>query len=170
MPTQRPTRPETTLRNRLEMQGFLDLDDETLLRAGPWLRLAPASCAAWAALGLVLWSPGVVLALVPFAALGVVLRNHPFDLVHTYVVARRTGAPSLPRHGAPRRFACGVATLWLLGLAYVLATGPGWLGRLLGVAFVISALIPATTDFCIPSWLFSKVMGRRTKRVVPESA
>lgn len=153
-----------TLRRRVELQGFLGLDDDTLARVGPWLRLSPAICATWVAVGLVLWSPALVLGLVPMAALGALLRNHPFDLVYDRLVRPRTGGPRIPRYPAPRRFACGVGSLWLLGLAAAMASGPGWLARLLGLAFVVIALIQATTDFCIPSWTFARLFGHPAER------
>jgi hypothetical protein len=156
--------PLATLRRRVELQGFLDLDDDTLARVGPWLRLAPAICATWVAAGLVLWSPAVVLGLVPMAALGATLRNHPFDLIYDRLVRPRTGGPRIPRYRAPRRFACGVGTLWLLGLAGAMVAGPAWLGRFLAIAFVVTALIPATTDFCIPSWTFARLFGHPAER------
>ncbi|MCH7680452.1 hypothetical protein IID10_13985 [candidate division KSB1 bacterium] len=44
-------------RRRLEIQGFVDLDDKTIAEVAPWLRMAFAFCATLAGLGTVLASP-----------------------------------------------------------------------------------------------------------------
>jgi hypothetical protein len=57
-------------RARIEAQGFVGLDDQTLAQIDNWLRLSPAICMLWAAVGTALSSPTVLWSLVPFAALG----------------------------------------------------------------------------------------------------
>lgn len=159
-----------TVRFRVELQGFLGLDDDTLQRVGPWLRLSPAICAAWTAVGVVAWSPEAILALVPFAALGAVLRTHPFDVLYDRLARPRIDGPRIPRYPLPRRFACSVAALWLLGLAWAMATGPGWVGRFLGIGFVVTALVPALTDFCVPSWMLARWRGHPAERAARRAA
>ena|SRR2546423_577875 len=70
-------------RARIEAQGFVGLDDRTLAAINYWLRLAPAICMVWTAIGTALTSPIIVSALIPFAALDAILPGHPFDLVCT---------------------------------------------------------------------------------------
>ncbi len=113
-------------RNRLEAQGFVGLDDATLADVGPWLRLSPAICMIWAAIGLGHW----------------------------------LGTQRLPRYRAPRRFACAVATIWLgaAGLAFYL--GSPVLGYVLGGSLTLAALVPVTTDFCIPSFFWGLMFGK----------
>jgi hypothetical protein len=52
-----------TTRKQLEAQGFVGLDDNTLAQANYPLRLAPALCMAWVALGTYLASPAACRAL-----------------------------------------------------------------------------------------------------------
>ena len=85
-------------RERIEAQGFVGLDDRTLSQINYWLRLAPAICMAWTALGTMLGSAATLWALVPFAALGAVLPGHPFDVLYTYGFRRVTAGPPLPRY------------------------------------------------------------------------
>src|SRR5207244_6362381 len=94
----------------------------TLSDVGPWLRLSPAICMIWAAVGTVLASPAILWSLMPFAALGAVFPWHPFDAIYNYGLRHWLGTPRLPRYRAPRRFACAVATIWLgaAGLAFYL--------------------------------------------------
>ena len=58
------------IRSRIEAQGFLGLDDRMIGRLNYWLRLSPAICMIWAAIGTALESSPVLWALAPFALLG----------------------------------------------------------------------------------------------------
>ena len=105
--------PSPVARRRLEAQGFVGLDDRALAEVAPWLRLAPALCAAWTAVGTTMASPQVIWALVPIAASGALSRGHPFDSLYNHGLRHILGTSRLPPYQAPRRFACGVASVWL---------------------------------------------------------
>jgi hypothetical protein len=157
------TRPAVT-RARIEMQGFVGLDDDRLNEVRPWLRLAPALCAGWAAVATVMASPALFWALAPFAALGALRRGHPFDALYNHGLRHLLGTRPLPPYQAPRRFACGVATVWLAVTALAFSGGAETLGYALGGMLVAVALVPVTTDFCIPSFVF-RTVGRVGCRV-----
>jgi hypothetical protein len=91
-----------TTRNRIEAQGFLGFDDRTLTQINYWLRLSPAICMVWAAVGTVLSSAFILWALVPFALLGAMLPGHPFDVLYTYGFRYLVHGPRLPRYPLPR--------------------------------------------------------------------
>jgi hypothetical protein len=147
-------------RRRLEAQGFLALEDAAIAEVGPWLRLVPALCAAWAAVGTGLGSPVVIWALMPFAALGAVRRGHPFDVIYNHGIRHLLGTRPLPPYNAPRRFACAVATLWLGATGWALYAGASVLGHTLGATLVLAALVPTLTDFCIPSFFYGLLFGK----------
>lgn len=146
-------------RYQLELQGFMGLDDETMLALDPWLRLAPAICLAWVATATFLGSAFLFWALVPLALAGALFPGHPFDLIYTLGVRPLRGGPAIPRYGAPRRSACAVASVWLFfnGLAFYL--GASTLGTILGLAFIAVPIVILTTGFCIPSYLYRLSMG-----------
>src|SRR5688500_9175143 len=104
-----------TARHRIEAQGFVGLDDQTASQINHWLRLSPAICMLWTAVGTALQSAAVLWWLVPFAALGAILPGHPFDLLYTYGVRHLVRGPRLPRYPLPRRLACLLATIMLVG-------------------------------------------------------
>src|SRR5215207_32071 len=147
-------------RARIEAQGFVGFDDAKLAEFGPWLRLAPALCAAWTLVGTVLASPAVIWALLPLAALGALRRGHPFDALYNYGIRHLTGTRRLPPYQAPRRFACGVAAVWLAVTGWAFLVGATLVGYTLGAALVLAALVPTLTDFCIPSFIYGKLFGR----------
>ncbi len=71
-----------TVRENIQAQGFCGLDDKTCAQINYPLRLSPAICMVWGAVGTALASPTILWALAPFAALGAILPGHPFDVLH----------------------------------------------------------------------------------------
>ena len=149
------------IRRRIELQGFSGLTDQRLAEIDPWLRLAPAICMVWVAAGTALGSAAVLWTLVPFAFLGAVLRGHPFDIIYNHWARHLLDEPRLPSHGAPRRFACGVAAVWLAltGVAFFL--GSDAIGYALGATIVVLAGVTVTTGYCLPSALYQCVFRGR---------
>jgi hypothetical protein len=136
------------------MQGFVGLSDNDLAGVEPWLRFSPAICAAWAAAATWAGSVASLMFLAGMAFLGATLPRHPFDAVYNHGLRHLLSAPPIPRYRAPRRFACAVATVWLVATAAAFALGVWALGRLLGGAFTAVALVPVLTGFCVPSFLY----------------
>ena len=149
------------LRRRLEAQGFRSLDEVSLAEVGPWLRWSPALCTIVMAAGTILRSPPVLWALAAIALLGAVFPAHPFDLLYNGVVRHLTGTRPFPRHGPQRRFACGVAAVWLAGTGLAFHRGATTLGIVLGAALTVVAGIVAVTNYCIPSLVYNTLFERR---------
>ena len=154
--------PLATAIDRLDAQGYVNVDRQTLAQVEPWLRWSPALCAIVMALGTVLASQWILWGLVPFAALGALFPRHPFDYIYNLGVRRVTSTPPLPPHGAPRRFACGVASVWLIATGAVFAADMDVLGYVLGGMLSAVAALVATTHFCIPSLVYGLIFGRPT--------
>lgn len=149
-----------TLRHRLDIQGYTCADDATLARTQLWLRMSPALCAAIAAAGTALASPAILWGLMVFAALGAVLTFHPFDLIYNLGIRHITGTPELPRNGAPRRFACAMASVWLLATGGLFYAGFDLTGYVLGGALVAVAALITVSHICIPSLIYRTLFGR----------
>ena len=149
-----------TIRSRLETQGYVDVDERTLASVEPWLRWSPALCTAVMAIGTALGSEWVLWGLAPFAALGAVFPRHPFDYLYNYGLSRLTGTEPLPPNGAPRRFACALATAWLLATGAAFAADVDILGYVLGGLLTAVAALVSTTHFCIPSLIYGMLFGR----------
>lgn len=149
-----------TIRRRLEIQGFVGLDEATLCEVEPWLRFTPAVCAMLMGLGTALALPVLLWALVPIAALGAVFPVHPFDFVYNYGLRRLTGTRPLPSNGPPRRFACGMAAVWLAATAAAFMAGAAPVGYALGGVLTAVAALVSTTHFCIPSLVYRLLTSR----------
>lgn len=150
-----------SVRNRLEAQGFCGLDDAALEELAPWLRWSPAFCTLFMAVGVAARSPAVLWALAATALLGALLPFHPFDLLYNYGARYLTGTRPLPHQGPQRRFACGVATVWLVFTGWAFHAGEATLGFVLGIPLVLVAALVSVTHFCIPSLIYNTLFGRR---------
>ena len=146
-------------RRRLEIQGFVGVDDQVLAETGRWLRLAFGLCAILAAIGTILASPVFLWALALIAALAAVFPVHPFDLLYNHGIRYLTKTGPLPRRGAPSRFACGLGAAWLLVTGMAFRAGNLTLGYILGGTLTAIATLVSTTDICIPSLIYRSIFG-----------
>jgi hypothetical protein len=67
---------------------------------------------------------------------------------------------------APRRFACAVASVWLLATVSLLYAGAVQAGQVMGWIMVGMASVPVITGFCVPSFLYRLVTGTMPARSV----
>lgn len=149
-----------TVRENIEAQGFCGLDEKTCRQIDFPLRLSPAICMVWAAIGTGLASPAILWALAPFAALGAILPGHPFDVLYNHGLRHLSGSPALPRYGARRRFACVLATAMIVVAAWGFQAHLPLLGYIVGWSLVAAAFVNVCTGFCIPSSIVRLIFGR----------
>jgi hypothetical protein len=145
------------VRRRLEAQGFCNLDDAALEELEPWLRWSPALCTIFIAVGVIVESPVILWSMAGTAFLGALLPFHPFDLLYNFGARHITGTRPLPRQGPQRRFACGIATVWLLGTGWAFHIGAASVGQALGVLLILVAALVSITHFCIPSYIYNRL-------------
>jgi hypothetical protein len=147
-------------RRRLEMQGFVGYGDEELTAIGRGASLAPALTGLLAVAGAALGSPALVWAAALLALCCAAVGVHPADALYNRLVRPVSGGNPIPPSGRPRRFTCGLVTLWLGGAGLVLATGATALGGALAGLLALPALLAASTSFCFGAYLY-KLLVRR---------
>src|SRR6266705_2015293 len=140
-----------TVRGNIQAQGFCGLDDKTYAQIDYPLRLSPAICMVWTAVGTALASPMILWALMPFAALGAILPGHPFDVLYNYGLRHLTDTPALPRYGPRRRLACAFATTLIVAAAWSFQAGMPMAGQIVGWALVAGTFVNASTGPCGPA-------------------
>lgn len=150
----------TVLRHRLEAQGFCDLDDAALKELGPWLRWSPAFCTLIMVIGMALQSSPVLWALAAVAFLGALLPYHPFDFIYNHAARHLTGTRPFPNQGPQRRFACGIASAWLVITGWAFDAGAVGLGYALGIPLFFVAGLVSVMNFCIPSLIYNTLFRR----------
>jgi len=149
------------LRSRLETQGFCGLDDATLAEVGPGLRWSPVLCTLFMIVGVATQSAIVLWLLATTAFIGVLLPFHPFDVLYNYGVRHLTGTRPFPRNGPQRKFACGLATVWLAATGWAFYAGFDTLGFALGVPLILVAALVSVTHICVPSMVYNLLFRRR---------
>ncbi len=150
-----------TIRERIQAQGFCGLDDATYAQINYPLRLSPAICMVWAAVGTALASPAILWALVPFAAFGAILPGHPFDVLYNYGLRYFFGTPTLPRYPLRRRFACIMATVMTIAAAWGFQAGVPMVGYVVGWSLVAAAFVNVSIGFCVPSFILRLIFGKQ---------
>jgi Domain of unknown function (DUF4395) len=157
-------------RSCLTMQGYGSLSDGE--RKSLWLgiRLAPALCFTGIALGVVLASPVLLLAMAATAFVGGFLSpKHPFDYLYDATLRPLLGGPSVPPSPAPRRFACQLAAPWIAAIAVAFLAGVTALAWVLAVPLLLVAATVMTTNWCLPSLIYglTHTHGRRGGEATP---
>ena len=146
---------------RLQIQGLGDYTPEQLASFRFGIRFAYLACVAIAAIGI--WFVHIptlfVLAVIAFGT--VILPNHPFDYLYNYGVRHIIGRPPIPRRTPQTKFACGVATIWLLVTIYLFNAGSIVAGQIFGAGLVAVGGLVGLTDICIPSMIYNLMTKRK---------
>lgn len=142
-------------RSCLTMQGYGALADEERRSLWLGLRFAPALCFAGIAIGVVLASPVVLLAMAAAAFVGgFVTPKHPFDYLYDVALRPLLGGPRVPPSPAPRRFACQMATPWVAAIAAAFLLDAAPVALVLALPLLVVAAVNVTTHWCLPSLVY----------------
>ena len=142
-------------RGCLTMQGYGSLNDGERRSLWLGLRFSPSLCLLGIALGTALASPPLLLAMAVAAGVGgFITPKHPFDYVYDVALRPLLGGPPVPPSPAPRRFACQLATPWIAAIAVAFMADAPTIAWVLAVPLLIVAATVATTNWCLPSFIF----------------
>ena len=151
--------------NFLDEQGFTFLSLEEKSRLNISLRITPTLCSIVVAFGMCYQSFVVFAVLSVFGILGTVTKSwQPFDVLHNMLIAPTLKWPKLPPSPAPKRFACFLGFIFLIGGTASFFFGQIFLGDIFGFGYIIAAMLMAITHFCVGSWIFNRVK-EKTKSI-----
>lgn len=141
----------------LDMQGFTDLSREEKSQVNIALRFTPTLCSITVVFGLYYQSWEVFAVLSVFGLLGTFTKRwHPFDVLYNVILSNPLKWQKLPPAPAPKRFACFIGFIFLLGGTVSFYFGAIYWGYFFGIGYIIAAMLMAITHFCIGSWLWRK--------------
>ena len=161
-------RPITSFcRSNLEIQGNLGLTDAELRTHRPGLRFAYQMCFTITLIGTVLQSIPVLAVAATTAFLAMFPPNHPFDNVYNATLGRMLGRPELPPRTAQGRFACSLATVWLIAVIVLFAVGMSTAATIAVAVLLLSAGLVGFFDICIPSMVYNLAVFKRLKPEQP---
>jgi hypothetical protein len=151
----------STCKRRLQVQGYHNFSEKELNDYKYGIRFAYALCITFVAVGLLFHSIPVLLftALIAFA--GAFPPYHPFDYLYNNGVRQLLNKPKMPPRTNQGRFACGIASLWLVVVSYLLYNNYELIGNILGVALLAVGTLVTITDICIPSMIYNAIFTKK---------
>ena len=154
-------------RGCLTMQGYDSLSDGERRSLWLGLRFSPLLCLTGIALGVVLASPALLLAMAVTAGVGGFLTaKHPFDYVYDAALRPLLGGPRVPPSPAPRRFSCQLASPWIAAIAIAFWADAAVIAWVLAVPLLVVAATVTVTNWCLPSLIYG-LLNRRPAGEVP---
>lgn len=149
------------LQSWLELRGIACSSDPEFTRLVPWMRTTFTLCGSLVGLGTAFAFTPLLWAMVPIAAAGAIFTVHPFDLIYNHGLRYLTGTRKLPPNGAPMRFSCAVAGVWIVAIALSFSLGVAPLGYALGAMLISIAVVVSVTHFCVASFVYQVLFGDR---------
>jgi Domain of unknown function (DUF4395) len=156
---------KSSVRNRIEAQGFCGLDDATLRELAPWIRWTYTLGTLVTVIGVVTVSPAVLWTLAAITSVGIFLPFHPFDLLYNHGIRYLTGTGPFPDSGPQRHFVFVIATIWLVATGWAFGVDATVTGIALSGALILVGTLASVTHFCIPSFIYNAVVHRRSQHV-----
>lgn len=144
--------------NFLKAQGYCNLSDVEISELAFGNRFAYIVCGSIVAVAVATAHIPTLVAMTVVAFLGIILPYHPFDYIYNHLLRGMLNKPKLPPRSKQLKFACIIATLWLIATTYLFYTGSTIAGYILGGLLVTVAFIVSTTDFCIPSMIYNFIV------------
>jgi hypothetical protein len=151
--------------SRLRAQGYTQETKEELTGMAFGIRFAYRACAAILTVAVITQSIAIFSVMLGIAFLGIVLPNHPFDYVYNHTLSSWMNRPKVPARSAQLKFACTLATAWIGTVIYLLVAGHTIVGLAMAVNLILIALLPATTDYCVPSAFYNALLLKKKVKV-----
>jgi hypothetical protein len=154
-----PLSPE--MRRRIAVQGYGGLDDPSLLKLDPWIRLVPFVTGLASTFSTLLTSSTILMILAFVTAVSAALPYHPVDMIYNSFIRHLEQTPALPRTPARRRAVYLVWAFLLASASLCLAAGfmPG--GIALGWTISAVILLVASQQLCLVSEALVRVFPPR---------
>jgi hypothetical protein len=147
----------TTRINFLKAQGYCNHSDTEISELAFGNRFAYIVCGSIVAVAVATAHVPTLIAMMVVAFFGIILPYHPFDYIYNYALRGMLNKPKLPPRSKQLKFACVIATLWLIATTYLFYSGLTIAGYVLGGLLVAVAFIVSATDFCIPSMIYNYI-------------
>ncbi|HEC30405.1 MAG TPA: DUF4395 domain-containing protein [Candidatus Yonathbacteria bacterium] len=147
--------------HNLDEQGFTVLSIEEKTQLNIALRVTPALCIVTVLLGMYYASWQVLAVLSVFGLLGTVTKRwQPFDVLYNTALRYIFRWPKLPPSPAPKRFACFIGLIFLLGATMSFYFGWIIFGYIFSIFYIFAAGLMAMTHFCVGSWVYHHILRK----------
>lgn len=150
-------------RVNLEIQGVVGFSDAELRSHRAGLRFAYQMCFLITLVGTLLQSIPVLTVAATTAFFAMFPPNHPFDYVYNATIGRALNRPPVPPRTPQGRFACMLATPWMIGIITLFALGMTTAAFVVAGVLLFSAALVGFFDVCLPSMVYNVVAYRQLK-------
>lgn len=150
-------------RTNLEIQGVVGFSDAELKAQRTGLRFAYQMCFLITLVGVLMQSIPVLTIAATTAFFAMFPPNHPFDYVYNVTIGRMLNRPELPPRTPQGRFACMLATPWMIAIITLFALGMTTAAQVLAAVLLVSAGLVAFLDVCLPSMVYNLVAFQQLK-------
>ncbi|MEM6803016.1 MAG: DUF4395 family protein [Bacteroidota bacterium] len=154
-------------KTRLEVQGMLGYSRADLDELKYGIRFAYVFCGFLVLMGVISQNLYLLGAMNIIAFGGVILKNHPFDYLYNYGLRHLLKKPPIPHRPPQIRFACVIATFWLLATHLLFMYEWTVSASIMGYLLVSIAALVGFTDICIPSIIYNVLYQKKIKTEDP---
>ena len=148
--------------SRLREQGYFNQPVSELSQMAFGIRFAYRLCNFFLIIGVATQNLWVLGAMTTVAFSSIVLPYHPFDYIYNHLLSKPMNRPHIPPRSIQLKFACGLATSFILITMYLFAAGHTLAAYIVGGHLIIVATLVGTIDYCIPSVIFNYFFRRKS--------
>lgn len=158
------TKPLSPVRvSRIREQGYFSRSEQELSEMAFGIRFAYRLCNLFVIIGVVTQNLWVLGAMATVAFMSIVLPYHPFDYIYNHLLSKPMNRLPIPPRSIQLKFACSLATSFILTTMYLFITGNTLAAYIVGGLLISVATLVGTIDYCIPSVIFNYLFRRKSK-------
>ena len=146
---------------RIQEQGYYQHNHFEISCLAIGNRFAYQLCTSILLFGVLFGNIPVLIAMSSVAFFSIILPNHVFDYIYNYVIRHWIKSPKLPPRSKQLKFACTIATIWILATIYFFYQELFTAGYVTGGSLLIVATLVSTTDICIPSIIYNQIFNTK---------
>ncbi len=141
---------------RIKSQGYFNHTDYEITKLAFGNRFAYILCTTILIIAVSTASITLLSIMGIIAFLGVILPYHPFDYIYNGILRHKMLLPKLPPRSSQLKFACSIATIFILTTTILFNAGHTIAAYSVGSCLLASAILVSTTDICLPSIVYNR--------------
>jgi hypothetical protein len=149
--------------NRIKEQGYFNYSNYEITQIAFGNRFAYILCTCILVYAVITANIPILTAMLFVAFGGVVLPNHPFDYIYNHILRFPLRKPKLPKRSKQLKFACSIATSFIAITIFLFDSNLMTAGYIVGANLLFSAILVSTTDICIPSVVYNRMLIKKGK-------
>ena len=151
---------------RIKAQGYQSYTNTEIAELAFGNRFAYIVCTSFLIPGILTANLTLLMSMAMVAFLSVILPHHLFDYLYNYGVRKILDKPQLPPRSQQLKFACAIASIWIIATSTLFLFDFYGAAYVLGAALAAIAVTVSTTDFCLPSLIYNALFKTNSTQKV----